>query len=119
MKIADVVLCVLFALSAVIQYNDPDPWGWMAVYALAAFFTGAAARGRFFPKALWVAAAGVLIWMVTLFPGFLDWIRMGTPSIVGQMKAETPYIEVVREFLGLLLVFLALMFVYWQGRRKS
>lgn len=51
--------------------------------------------------------------MLTLLPGALDWIQDGMPSIVESMKASSPYIELVREFLGLgiaLLVILLMLF---------
>jgi hypothetical protein len=55
-----------------------------------------------------------LAWMVTLLPGFFEWIRMGMPSIISEMKAEAPHIELVREFLGLLLATIAMGFVWWK-----
>jgi hypothetical protein len=47
--------------------------------------------------------------MLTLLPGFINWLRMGMPTITGSMKAEEEHIEVVREFLGLFLALLAML----------
>ncbi|MBL7956968.1 MAG: transmembrane 220 family protein [Flavobacteriales bacterium] len=109
MKTLNWILAVLFALFAAVQYNDPDPFGWIAVYGAVAALCALGAMGRAPRWALLAVAIVVLIWMVTLAPGMLDWARMGFPTIVGSMKAEAPHVEVVREFLGLLVALLALL----------
>jgi hypothetical protein len=51
--------------------------------------------------------------------GMLEWARMGFPTITGSMKAEEPHIEVVREFLGLLIAVLALSGLALTTRRSG
>jgi len=103
MRYGHLIAAALFALFAFFQLNDPDPWGWVALYlsvsavALLAFF-----RQPF----RWLAIAGlvvIIIWGIQLFPAFLDWVSMGAPSIAAEMKTEQPHIELTREFLGLML----------------
>ena len=38
----------------------------------------------------------------------VEWARLGFPTIVGEMHASSPHIEVVREFLGLFIAVIAL-----------
>ena len=41
------------------------------------------------------------------------------PSITGSMKAETPHIEFMREFLGLFIILAAFVFHYFQAKKRS
>jgi len=45
-------------------------------------------------------------------PDFITWLNTGMASITDSMKAASPYIELVREFLGLVLVFFTLWWLY-------
>ncbi len=114
MKIACWTLAVVFALFAAVQYNDPDPLRWMLLYGLVALHFTTAALGKMNRYAEWLTLAAAAIWAATLFPDFMNWIRMGEPSIVGSMKAEEPWIELTREFFGLVLAALACGFLLWK-----
>ena len=46
LRIANGVMAVLFAFAAAVQYNDPDPLRWMAMYGLAMLACGLALAGR-------------------------------------------------------------------------
>jgi hypothetical protein len=56
--------------------------------------------------------AAVIFEMFRKFPTFAQWISSGMPSIVDEMKASTPYIEFAREYLGLCLCLIVLIFHY-------
>ena len=118
MKIANLLLGMLFVLFAAVQYNDPDAWLWIIIYGslAVAFFLAA---GRRYSGLLYglILAAGVYE-AVTLAPDFLHWIEMGTPNIASEMKTEEPHIELVREFLGIVITLLAVLFLFWQSRRR-
>jgi hypothetical protein len=47
------------------------------------------------------------------------WITSGTPSIIEEMKATTPYIETAREFFGLILCIIALVYHYIRYTRMK
>lgn len=111
MKIANLLLGLLFIIFAALQYNDPDPLRWMAVYLLVAYVCIAAAFGKYHRSALWGILGLVTIWMALCLPDFIAWVRMGSPNIAAEMKATTPYIENTREFLGL---FICWVVVVWQ-----
>ncbi|MCC6462655.1 MAG: transmembrane 220 family protein [Saprospiraceae bacterium] len=101
MKITYWVLSLVFVLFAAVQYNDPDPVQWILLYSGPAVFYGMAALGRQYRPAIWLWLAVSAGWALTYVPDFWHWLQMGTPSIVETMKAEKPYVELTREFLGL------------------
>lgn len=119
MKTLNIALAILFFLFAAVQFNDPDPLVWVLVYSAVGTLCLLAALKGYFQWLTLALATAVLIWLLMLLPGIVSWIRMGMPTIVGAMIAEAPHIEVVREFLGLLLALLALMHLWRQARRHA
>ena len=103
MKIADWALAALFFLFAAVQYNDPDPVQWMLLYGGVAVLYVLDALGRPNRPATWVGLAAALSWAASYVPDFWHWVQLGMPSIVETMKADKPYVELTREFLGLLI----------------
>ncbi len=114
MKIAFWVLAVVFALFTLVQYNDPDPLIWAALYGGVAVHFTLAALDKLNRPALWLWLGISIAWMLTLAPAFFAWLGMGLPNIVGSMKAEEPHIELTREFLGLMVAALACGWLLWK-----
>lgn len=112
-------LALVFALFTLVQYNDPDPIQWMLLYGGVAVFFGMDALGRWYKPAVWLWFAAALLWAATLLPDFLNWINMGEPSIVETMKAETPWVELTREFLGLLIAAAGCGWLLWDHRVRT
>ena len=117
MKILNALLALIFLVFAALQYNDPDPVRWMAAYGAVCILCALAAFGRHFRYVDLGLAVVLAIWMLTMLPGVADWVGQGMPSIAGAMHAETPYIEVMREFLGLLIAVGALLHLWRLARR--
>jgi hypothetical protein len=117
MKIVYWILAALFAIFGAVQLNDVDPWLWVTYYAFIAVLFAAAALNKFNLYVLGAALLVTIIGLIRLLPEFQVWINDGMPSIVESMKAETPYVEFIREFLGLLLGFFALLFLLYRQRR--
>ena len=117
MKILNLLLTFLFALFALAQYNDSDGWTWIIVYLFVAVTSFFAFRGDYNRGILALAIILIIGWLTMLFPSFSKWLTDGAPSIVGEMKAVNPYIETVREFLGLTISLLVLIFHYIQSRK--
>lgn len=118
MKILNIIIAAIFLLFAIVQYNDPDPWGWMALYTMVA---GISAFAAFKKYNRWIILTGIvicLIWLGFLIPEFIHWIQMGMPNIAETMKAEEPHIEYTREFLGLFLCLIVLGFHYFKARKN-
>jgi hypothetical protein len=118
-KIATLILCLLFVSFAAVQFNDPDPLPWMALYLYVAALFGLAAFGKFNRYTIWAGLAVCLIWMATLLPDFIHWLQMGAPSIVTEMKATQPHIELTREFLGLGVCLGALVWLRWKVNQSD
>ena len=60
------VMLAVFVLSMAVQYNDPDPIRWMAIYGVCAVFSVLAIRGVVHWLSIPVAVAyivGALYWM--------------------------------------------------------
>ncbi len=109
------VVAVLFLISAVLQYNDPDPWLWAALYAAAGVACLAAPRMR---SRMWLPAAvglAALIWAGLLAPETLPNFRVR--DLAATMHAETPSIELNRELLGLLIIAAWMVVLVVVGRR--
>jgi hypothetical membrane protein len=112
MKIANIILVLIFILFAGWQYNDPDPHVWMPIYFYCAAMCAMIAMGKPNKMAILVGLIPIGIFMVTYIPDFINWIQMGMPSVVETMKAEKPFVELTREFGGLVICFGVLLWQY-------
>jgi hypothetical protein len=111
-------LVFLFILFAYFQLNDPDAILWTSIYGYVALVTGLTFTGV---KLKWLVVTGIFGYSVGILfyaPDFINWINSGMPSITGQMKAESDFIEVVREFLGLLFCLLTVIYLYMYDRSR-
>jgi len=100
--VANWLMAALFALAVVLQYNDPDPIRWMAIYGLAGLACLLALAGRLprlAPVLLGLAALG---WAATLAPGVVGRVSLGELFESYVMKSEP--VEEAREMGGLLVV---------------
>lgn len=120
MKVGAAIIALFFYLFAAVQFNDLDPWAWVIWYGFVGSMGVVFLVGRLSQWTLLLGLGIGLIWAATLVPAVLDWIRMGTPNIAGDMKATQPHIELTREFFGLLLSLLSLLLIYiWNRRSKK
>ena len=117
MKWLNLILALLFVLFAYYQWNDPDPYGWIAIYLSVAVVCGMAAMGKYYLPLIRFALIISLLWCAILVPEFINWIFTGAESIVQEMKAEKPAIEYTREFLGLLIISATLYFQFRKGQK--
>ena len=120
MRYLNLLVAAVFAWSAIIQFNDPDPWLWIAVYAAAAVIAGMAAFGRYSVPAVAALSVVCIGWMATLAGGVVDFLAQGDPGLLlTGMSAERPYVELTREFGGLALILLSCAVYGWLGRRQA
>lgn len=117
MKVFNLFFCILFVVSAGLQYNDPDPQLWIPIYLIAAFIAYKAFRKKFLPRFSLVFGFLIFIYSIYLFfdkYGFLTWLfDHNAENIAGSMKASTPWIEETREFFGLLIIITLILFNYF------
>jgi hypothetical protein len=103
LKIANWFFIPAFLLSVVVQYNDPDPIRWMAIYGAAFVMCclSLAGRLRWWMPAL--AGAVALVWAFSILPHLvghaIDW-----GQVFGHMKMANGVVEETREMGGLLIV---------------
>lgn len=110
MKILNLILSALFIVFAALQWNDPDPARWIALYGGIAVISAFAAFDKYSGWILLFGMLVILFELFRLFPVFWNWTQSGMPPITTSMHAETPYVELVREFVGIAICFAALLF---------
>lgn len=103
MRCAAVVAAMLFFAAAALQYNDPDPVRWMALYGSGAVICVLALFGHAPRRLAGALALIALAWAVTLAPRVVGHVRPAEMfSSVSMMMS--PAVEEAREMTGLLLV---------------
>lgn len=118
-KLLYILLALVFALFAYLNLNDPDPIPWVLAYGASAVLLAMAAFGRADKRVSGWYAVALAVWMLTMSGGMMDWFGAGMPSITDEMQATDPHIEVVREFLGLLIAVLALLWLWWSTPKEA
>jgi hypothetical protein len=117
-RIVSGALACLFLFGAAVQYNDPDPIRWAAIYlAATAVCVGHATRPMPFAAGAVVAVAS-LIWAIVLAP---DAFRV-VPSLselTGTFQMMAPGVEELREFVGLLILTASTGVLAFRARRRS
>jgi hypothetical protein len=113
MRYLNALICVLLALFAAVQYNDPDGLLWAAIYLVPAIWSGFAAYrpsalGRSLPMAgLAASVIAAVIGTIHYWPDVPEWWRVEV-----WWEAET-----AREGMGVMIVLAALLVVLLTGLR--
>lgn len=122
MRIFNLLFCILFVISAGLQYNDPDPYVWIPIYGYGAVLCWLAFRNKYYPRAYLAGIAVYLAYATWLFftsDGVWDWItKHDAENIAQTMKAERPWIEDTREFFGLLILVFVLLIDYFYAKKR-
>lgn len=106
------IFTITFSLFAILQYNDPDPWVWIIIYGIVAVLCLLQWLDKLYYKTLLVAAIAFAAATLSYAPEIYGWVMDGFPSITTEMHAESMYIELVRESLGLALSSIALFYLF-------
>jgi len=116
----EIVFAVLFLFGAAVQYNDPDPIRWMAIYLAACAACLAAVwnvGGWWFPALVGLVA---LIWGLTLAPRAFPNVRLG--ELVEQWEMKDVRVEEGREMYGLFIICVVMIVVAigrWLATRNA
>ncbi|HVG44687.1 MAG TPA: transmembrane 220 family protein [Longimicrobium sp.] len=102
LRAANGAMAALFAFAAAVQYNDPDPLRWMALYLAAAAACVLAFLRRLPRWAPLVVGLAALAWAATLAPHVLG--RVGWGEMVEAWEMKDVRVEEGRETYGLLIV---------------
>jgi len=95
---------------AAVQWNDPDPYLWVFLYLVMALIPVLYLKAKLNRKLLAFVGLVLAGLTVTYVPDFITWFQDGMPSITTSMKAESPYIELVRESMGLLICLVVVVY---------
>jgi len=102
---------IFFALCALVQWNDPDPWLWISVYMMACIIMELASRDIFYPSIsllfLIISMVGAVFLFPTDFQGFF-----------GDMHTANN-IEEARESIGLMLISLSQMYLFLYTKKNE
>ena len=117
-KVTNVIFLVAFLLAAGVQFNDPDPMAWVAIYGVAAGFCVLEILGRAPLVGTAVVAVTALLWSLSLVPFVL-----GHPPVWAEVFSDTRMmsagVEETREALGLLLVALWMGYLAWTNYKRA
>ena len=110
-KIKNLILFILFVIFAVLQLNDPDGKLWFSIYfivSLICLFN----TFKPVPKSILILSIIALMsYSVFHFSLFIDYLNTeNKEEILGEMVYDKPYLEGTREFIGLLLAALGIMY---------
>ena len=95
-------MCALFLLSVLVQWNDPDPVRWMAMYGVAfAICLAIGLRARLPAMAPLLAAVVALAWAIAIIDGGRT---TGYSHMFDSWEMQSANVELAREATGLLIV---------------
>ena len=95
------LFAALFAICVVLQYNDPDPIRWMAIYGAAMIVSIALPFRKKWAIAGFVVGAFAAAWGIYLLVGV--WGKMGFSDLWLKMNEKGGAVEEGRESGGLLI----------------
>ena len=116
--IANAVMLLAFVFSVIVQFNDPDPFLWAAIYTVAALVCWIEIRRRTNPWIPAAIAAASLAWAATLAPRVIGKVPFG--AMFAEFEMANTGIEESREMYGLVLIALWMIAVASAAwRRRS
>ena len=107
----------LFAFAAAVQFNDPDPLRWIAIYGAAC----ALSLVVFFRRRVWPAAALTVCVVAVAWAAL---IAFGGPAVseyrrmFDAWEMKSPSVEEAREASGLLIVAVWMIVLLIRARRS-
>ncbi|MEM9544399.1 MAG: transmembrane 220 family protein [Bacteroidota bacterium] len=113
------IVAGLFVLFAALQYNDQDFYIWIPIYLIVGVVIWMYGKGKFNLRFLQILLGFYVLGMISYYPDVISWIKDGTPSITGSMKAESPFVEFMREFFGLAICAIALGYYCYLASKKA
>jgi hypothetical protein len=120
MRIIGLVAALVFVVMAVIQFNDPDPLYWVAVYTGTAWVGASRAIGRASNSLTLIVLGLICAGLLIAAPGFSAYLRAGDfASIGGEMAGASTPVESAREFLGLVLALAFVVYVLIRTRKHA
>jgi hypothetical protein len=101
-RIINALMALVFLMAVVVQYNDPDPLQWMAIYGATCVVSVLAWRGRVHPAVPLLVGVVALAWALSIMlggPGGSNYLHM-----FDAWEMQSVNVEQAREATGLLIV---------------
>lgn len=120
-RITNIVLALLFLSFTLVQFNDPDPVLWIGCYGCMVVLSLLAAWNVFPVKIMIPLAGGYLLLSAMHVEGMLEWLASPNRRLIFDdlAKMQYPYIEEAREFLGLVVCLIVLIFYFYQHKKLA
>ena len=116
-RVADGLFFLMFLLSVIVQFNDPDPIRWAAIYGAAALVCLLSLIGRVTKWQPLVVGAIALVWALTIAPRVIG--RVDPKSMFSAWEMKSEGIEESREMYGLLIVSFWMALVAVRAERSA
>ena len=120
MKTLKFLLAVLFLCFASLQYNDPDPYVWIPIYGAMAAVCIMSAFGFYVRWLMIIQFIGYITYCIILVPGLRQWLASPDRSLLfdEMAKMQFLYIEESREFLGLVICLVVLVWIWFLSQKE-
>lgn len=102
LRIVNYLMITVFALSVIVQYNDPDSLRWMLIYGAACVVCILFAVKKLSRLAGALVAAIAGVWALMIVP---ELTINGFRHMLDDVHMTQTGVEAAREFLGLLIIF--------------
>lgn len=99
-RVLDTTMLVLCVFSVLVQFNDPDPAAWVAVYVAAGLVAFLSLRARLPWLVAAIISALTLVWAFTIAPRVIGNVPFA--DMFGAFEMRNTGIEESREMYGLL-----------------
>jgi len=103
-NIFNIVMALVFLVFVAVQYNDPDPLRWIAMYSAAALVCVLSAMHKAHYLMMVLIGLISLVWAAMLAPDVIGKVSFG--ELFASMQMKSVAVELGRETGGLLIVFL-------------
>jgi len=110
-KIINIILSVIYFVFALVQLNDPDAIVWFFIYAIVSFICLYSNFKTISKKILVIVIILLLGYATYHLHYFWEYLQIeDKEEIFGKMVYKRPYLEGSREFLGLILATLGVLY---------
>ncbi len=119
MKIFSIIFAIIFLLFCIVQFNDPDPFIWIAIYSSMVVVCAIAAFDYYPRRMYWILLVLFVAYSTMDIPSVLIWLKQDDRAALFDEVAKMKYlyIEETREFLGLMICVSVLVFYLVKSRR--
>jgi len=118
-NLGHITCSTLFFIFGIVQWNDPDPYLWVALYFYVAICILLNVYTNYSKYPILIGMVFCTVMLYNYIPDVVQWYKDGMPSIMKSMKAESKYIELVREFFGLFISISTLVFYFIRANKQS